>query len=112
MTSLTLLSNQEFDDLFVTNLYTDTISSNDATTIQVQSIMNFNTLPTLQGTGISQYVREQLTVSGALDYNTTSGLLTGISVDNYNRDVVLSLSGTTILSADLASGTGQSLFSI
>lgn len=109
MTSLTLLTAQDFDDLTATNIYVDNIYSNEATNISIQSASNFLTLPSLQGTGIQQYIRESLTVTGALSYSTNQGVLHGITIDNYNRDVVLSLSGTTVLSADLTSGTGQSL---
>ena len=109
MTSLTLLNENTFDDVYATTVHTDNIEVNDASEISVNDVMNFTVLPTLQGTGIQQYIRESLTVTGALSYSTNQGLLRGITIDNYNRDVILSLSGTTVLSADLTSGTGQSL---
>jgi hypothetical protein len=110
MTSLNLLTNNTLDELYVTDLYTDTIQPNEDTTISVEGDMNFVVPPTIQSVPIQNYVRQQISVAGALTYNNATGRIDGITVDNTNRSVTLSLTGTTVLSADINAGTGQSLF--
>jgi hypothetical protein len=104
MSSLTLLQEQQFNDVFTTNLHTDNIFSDQSGSISIQDPLFIG------GTGISRFIREQITVTGALTYNNATGLIGGITVDNTNRSVTLSLTGTTVLSADINAGTGQSLF--
>lgn len=103
MTSLTLLNDQTFTDLTSDSIYVDTIyPNNNAST-------NFSVAPQIAGTNLNQYVRNQLSATGGMLYNNTTGLMTGIEVDNYNRDITLTLNNTNVLSADLNSGSGQSL---
>jgi hypothetical protein len=104
MSSLTLLQEDQYDDIYATNIHVDNVYSDQSGAIIIQDPLFIG------GTGISRFIREQISVTGALTYNNATGLLGGITIDNTNRTVSLSLTGTTVLSADINAGTGQSLF--
>ena len=109
MSSLNLLADTELDSAFISDLYVDTIQVNTLSNIQVNSDINFNNNISVSNVNLDQFIKNQITATGALTYDNTSGEIHGITLDNYNRSVALSLTGTTILSADLVSGTGQAL---
>lgn len=109
MSSLNLLNGTELDDAFISNLYVDNIQVNDQSIISINSDVNFNNNIEISGINLDQHIKNQITATGALTYNNLSGEIHGITIDNYNRSVALSLTGTTVLSADLVSGTGQAL---
>jgi hypothetical protein len=103
MTSLTLINENQYDDVYATNIHTDNIFSDQTGSIIIQD-------PVFIGNStLEQHIRNQITTTGALTYNASTGRIQGIVLDNYNRDITLSLTGDYILSGNLSSGTSQSL---
>ena len=109
MTSLNLLTENTLDELYVSTLHVDSVVANENATISIDAPADFTVIPEVQGTSLPQYIRNQITTTGALTYNASLGRIQGIVLDNYNRDITLSLTGDYILSANLSAGTSQSL---
>ena len=94
MSSLTLLDQGEFSDVYIENLYVDNVYTDQSGQITFQDPVYIGN-DTLQ-----QYVRNQISTTGALTYNASSGLIRGVTIDNSGHNVTLSVVGTT-LSADV-----------
>jgi hypothetical protein len=103
MTSLTLLNDSDFNDIVADSISVDTIFPNN------NSNTNFSVAPQIAGINLNQFVRNQLSATGAMLYNNINGVMTGVVLDNYNRSVLLSVNNTNVLSGDVVSGSGQSL---
>jgi hypothetical protein len=95
MSSLTLLDQGEFSDVYIENLYVDNVYADQS------GQTTFNDPVYIGNDTLEQHIRNQISVAGALTYNASSGLIGGITIDNVGHNVSLSITANTILSADV-----------
>ncbi len=108
MSSLNNLNQNTYDNIYTDEIATNTIIANENTDIQVLSDFNIISPAEFQING------NPITVVGdGLKYDPTNNIFNSFVIDNYNRDVTLSVVPNgpfgSFLSAELNSGVRQNL---